>query len=108
MGTSYDTSTDQGNGTGTSAQNNYGGRLGTALDANVRPRTATTAPYQRIADQDRGTGGESLANFLGLFSVGLGLAQVVMPGVMSRVVGIDHEDGRNTSLMRLLGLREIS
>jgi hypothetical protein len=39
---------------------------------------------------------------------GLGLAQVVMPGVMSRVVGIDHEDDRNRTVMRLMGMREIS
>jgi uncharacterized membrane protein len=108
MGTSHDTSTDQSNGNGSATRSGYGGRLGTALDASVRPNVAATAPYQSIADQDRGTGGESLANFLGVFSVGLGLAQVLMPGVMSRVVGIDHEDNRNTTLMRFLGLREIS
>jgi uncharacterized membrane protein len=81
---------------------------GSALGRDVRPATATIAPYQRFADQDRGTGGESLADFLGLFSVGLGLAQVTMPGVISRACGIDHEDDRNRTVMRLLGLREIS
>lgn len=63
--------------------------------------------YQRIADEDRGTGGESLANFLGLFSVGLGLAQMIAPGGMSRLVGIKSDD-RNRTTMRLLGMREFS
>jgi uncharacterized membrane protein len=66
-----------------------------------------TDTYQRIADEDRGTGGESLANFLGLFSLGLGLAQMVAPGGMSRLVGIKNDD-RNRMTMRLLGMREFS
>ena len=84
------------------------GAMGTAIAARARPRVTTTARYQRIADEDRGTGGESLADFLGLFSLGLGMAQVALPGVISRVVGIDHEDDRNRTVMRLMGLREIS
>ena len=82
--------------------------VGTALSREARPRIATTAPYQRLADEDRGTGGESRADFLGMFSIGLGLAQVLMPGVLSRVVGIDHEDDRNRMVMRAHGVREIT
>ena len=82
--------------------------VGTALGDEARPLATTTEPYQQLADEDRGTGGESLADFLGLFSIGLGLAQVAMPGVMSRVVGIDHEDEQNRLVMRLMGAREIS
>ncbi len=85
-----------------------GGRIGTALDSESRPSHETAARYQHLADEDRGTGGESLADFLGLFSLGLGLAQVIVPGVLSRVIGIDHEDERNRTVMRLMGLREIS
>jgi uncharacterized membrane protein len=81
---------------------------GSALATSRRPRKAVTAPYQQLADEDRGTGGESLADFLGLFSIGLGLSQALMPGVMSRVVGIDHQDERNRTVMRLMGLREIT
>jgi uncharacterized membrane protein len=84
------------------------GTIGSAIGKNARPRVTTTARYQRLADEDRGTGGESLADFLGFFSIGLGLAQVAMPGVMSRVVGIDHDDDQNLMVMRLLGMREIS
>lgn len=65
--------------------------------------TAVSAP-RRFRSRDRG---ESLANFLGLFSLGLGLAQVVMPGAMSKVVGV-RDDDHHRMLMRLLGLREIS
>jgi len=78
-------------------------------DGAQRPATRTEiSRYQRLADADRGTGGESLADFLGLFSIGLGLAEVAMPGVMGRVIGIDHEDDRNRSTLRLMGMREIS
>ncbi|MFI5229679.1 MAG: SRPBCC family protein [Gemmatimonadales bacterium] len=67
----------------------------------------TTARYQQLADADRGTGGESLANFLGAFSIGLGLAQALAPGAMTKLVGVQSDD-RHRTLMRLLGLREIS
>lgn len=85
-----------------------GAALGSALDREARPSVKRVATYQRIANESRGTGGQSLSDFLGFFSIGLGLAQVAMPGVMSRVVGIDHEDGRNRNMMRLMGAREIS
>jgi uncharacterized membrane protein len=93
---------------GTTSTSASAGTLGPALGGNGRARPEQTATYQRIADADRGTGGESLADFLGYFSIGLGLAEALMPGVMSRVVGIDHEDRRNRATMRLMGVREIS
>ena len=86
-----------------------GGRAeATALGDEQRPLRTAVEPYQELAEEDRGTGGESLADFLGFFSLGLGLSQVLMPGVMSRIVGIDHEDERNRLVMRLMGAREIS
>jgi uncharacterized membrane protein len=100
MGTSLETGAD------TLTKN--GGRLGTALAPRIRPRPETTLPYQRLADEDRGTGGESLANFLALFSIGLGLAEVTVPGIVARLCGVDHKDERNRRVMRLLGMREIS
>ena len=81
--------------------------LGSALGEQARPQPADTARYQRIANEDRGTGGESLADFLGIFSLGLGLAQVLAPATMSKVCGIRDADG-NKGLMRALGAREIS
>ena len=82
--------------------------VGTALGKEVRPRPEVTEPYQRLADQDRGTGGESLADFLGYFSIGLGLAEVLAPQLIARIVGIKHPNERNRTLLRLMGLREIS
>jgi uncharacterized membrane protein len=61
-----------------------------------------------LADDDRGTGGESLADFLGYFSIGLGLAEVLAPQLIARLVGIKHPNERNRTLLRLMGLREIS
>ena len=93
---------------GTETRSGNGGRIGTALAPRIRPREEITLRYQRLADGDRGTGGESLANFLGMFSIGLGLAQVTLPGVISRLCGIDHTDDQNRRIMRLMGMREIS
>jgi len=101
MGTSSRTIESQASsGNGNTAQ-------GSALAEQARPRASTTKPYQRIANEDRGTGGESLADFLGVFSIGLGLAQVLAPLTMSKICGIDDAEG-NTSVMRALGMREIS
>jgi uncharacterized membrane protein len=101
MGTSIEV------GTNTSSTDGSTAALGTALGEKSRPRAVTTARYQRLANEDRGTGGESLADFLGVFSLGLGLAQVLAPAMMSKVCGIKDADG-NRSLMRALGAREIS
>ena len=81
--------------------------LGTALEERARPQATTAARYQRIANEDRGTGGESLADFLGVFSLGLGLAQVLAPAGMSKLCGIKDAEG-NARLMRAIGAREIS
>src|SRR3954469_16849380 len=47
---------------------------------------------------------EQVANGLGWFSIGLGLAELLAPGMMSSVVGARRRHG---PLMRFLGLREI-
>jgi uncharacterized membrane protein len=100
MGTSLDTGTETANGSGLPR--------GTALGAEQRPERDVTSRYQRLANADRGTGGESLADFLGYFSIGLGLAEVLAPQVMSRLIGVKHPDERNRATMRLMGLREIT
>jgi uncharacterized membrane protein len=105
MGISYEGETQNEPGTNAPGMSTP---VGTALGEERRPRITTARRAQQIADADRGTGGESLADFLGLFSIGLGLAELTMPGVMSRVVGIDHEDDQNRTVMRLMGMREIS
>jgi uncharacterized membrane protein len=82
--------------------------VGTALGTEVRPRREATAPYQDLADEDRGTGGESLSDFLGYFSIGLGLAEVIAPTAVARLIGIKHPNDRNRTTLRLMGLREIT
>ena len=61
--------------------------------------------HYRPADQR--SDGESLANFLGWFSIGLGVAQIVAPRSVARMIGVP--DGRrNRSTMRAVGVREIT
>ena len=55
----------------------------------------------RVRDKD------SLAQFLGWFSLGLGTAQAVAPRVVCRLVGADP-DGRAPAVMRALGVRELA
>jgi hypothetical protein len=49
---------------------------------------------------------DSLAQFLGWFSVALGAAQVAVPRAMCRLVGA-RDEGRAPAVMRLLGTREL-
>src|SRR3954466_11560030 len=57
----------------------------------------------RIRARDK----DPLAQFLGWFSVGLGLAQVTAPRVMSRLVG-SSGDGHAPLLTQAMGLRELT
>src|SRR3954468_12881016 len=50
---------------------------------------------------------DSLANFLGWFSIALGLAQVAAPRLMCRIVG-SRGTGSAPHVMRFLGVREIA
>jgi uncharacterized membrane protein len=47
-----------------------------------------------------------LAISLGLFSIGLGAAELIAPRAMARLIGM-REDSRNVSLLRAFGAREI-
>jgi uncharacterized membrane protein len=51
--------------------------------------------------------GERLAKALGVFSVGLGLAQVLAPQGVARAIGLDDDEDNRTT-MRAIGLREIA
>jgi len=55
----------------------------------------------------RSGGDERLANGLGWFSIGLGLAQVITPGGVARLIGV-NDDAANRNLMRAMGMREIA
>lgn len=52
------------------------------------------------------TNADGMANFLGWFSIGLGMAQVIAPDAISRLIGVE-EDSRNNEFMRAMGVREI-
>lgn len=47
---------------------------------------------------------EKLAKALGLFSIGLGIAEIVAPGSLARYFGMGRRDGT----VRLFGLRELA
>lgn len=48
----------------------------------------------------------SIAQGLGWFSIGLGLAQVVAPASVARLIGVE-EEARTLALMRAIGVREL-
>lgn len=53
------------------------------------------------------TNADGMANFLGWFSIGLGMVQVVAPDAISRLIGVE-ESNRNNEFVRAMGMREIS
>jgi uncharacterized membrane protein len=55
----------------------------------------------RVQDKD------SLARFLGWFSIGLGTAQLTAPKAMCRLIGANDE-GLSPTVMRLMGARELT
>jgi len=74
---------------------------GTRAVARVRRRrNAASRTSSDVKDQQ-------LSNFLGWFSIGLGLAQIVAPRGVARMIGIE-EDGGSAAVMRACGLREIT
>jgi uncharacterized membrane protein len=50
--------------------------------------------------------GENLARFLGWFSLGLGAAELLAPGMVGRLIGV-RPGPRGRTLVRAMGLREI-
>ncbi len=49
---------------------------------------------------------DGITNFLGWFSIGLGLAEVLAPRSVARLIGVDEE--RHTRLLRTYGVRELA
>jgi uncharacterized membrane protein len=49
---------------------------------------------------------ENMANALGWFSIGLGLAELVAPSKMARLIGVDED--KNRTMLRAYGVREIA
>jgi uncharacterized membrane protein len=66
----------------------------------------STRPNGDRAAAGRG-GGDRFANALGWLSVGLGVAELIAPRRVARLIGVD-DGGRSPTVMRVLGLREIS
>jgi uncharacterized membrane protein len=58
---------------------------------------------QQVRARDK----DSLAGFLGWFSLGLGTAQVAAPRAMCRAIGA-RDDGNGPALMRSMGVRELT
>jgi uncharacterized membrane protein len=52
-------------------------------------------------------GAERLSRALGLFSIGLGLSQILAPRGVARAIGLEDDD-RNHKLMTAFGIREIA
>jgi uncharacterized membrane protein len=57
--------------------------------------------YQQSSFENRNA--DQLARFLGWFSIGLGLAEVLAPRQLSQMIGVENKPG----LFRLMGFREI-
>lgn len=100
---------------GTQGTTHHSGNGGTATRAAGTQRSRqgqsdTQIPVARLRDGRTDVGGdidERLANGLGWFSIGLGLAQVFAPGGVARLIGV-NDDTKNRSLMRAIGMREIA
>lgn len=60
-------------------------------------------PRLEYQDYRLNHGARRLARSLGWFSIGLGLAELLMPGKLARAIGMEDNEG----LIRLYGLREI-
>jgi hypothetical protein len=75
--------------------------IGRASRRHRQPRT--TDREGSSAEQYRG---ERLAKFLGYFSLGLGLAELVAPRQMAELIGIEPDE-RNRKLLRAMGAREM-
>ena len=63
--------------------------------------------WRREGSGGHGSDGERLARALGVFSVGLGLAQILAPHGVTRAIGIEDDDD-NRKTMRAVGFRELA
>ena len=96
--------------------------MGTAIRSGGREVRPGPRPRQGVFTQDaagrpvpprtQGANGdtrsaERLANALGWFSIGLGVAQLVAPRELSRLVGV-RDTARNEKAMRAIGIRELT
>lgn len=82
--------------------------MATAAETYPPAMTETTYPVRPNGKSSSGsTRGQSLAQGLGWFSLGLGLAQVIAPRRVADLIGVEDSD-RNAALLRAMGIREIA
>jgi uncharacterized membrane protein len=85
-------------------QQGFGAYPGTSQQGSTLPgRHFGRAATGQYGQRDGG----DLANFLGWFSIGLGLAQLASPGGVARMIGVKDDD-RTRDTMRAVGLRELA
>ena len=70
----------------------------------IEQRLRSAELSQRESEMDAE---QRLANGLGWFSIGLGLAEVVAPGRVAEMIGVADDDGTR-SLLRFYGMRELA
>ncbi|MCA1566945.1 MAG: SRPBCC family protein [Acidobacteria bacterium] len=95
----------QGGGSGGSSAGRSGGRQG-RLGMTIATESGIEGKNGRELVGSK-KNGEEMARGLGWFSIGLGLAEVVTPRGIAKIVGV-RGDSSNRLLIRLLGLREIA
>ena len=74
---------------------------GTYQDRRRDGGTYQEGRYQQSSSRDENA--DQLARFLGWFSIGLGLAEVLAPRQLARLIGVENRPG----VFRMLGFREI-
>jgi uncharacterized membrane protein len=74
---------------------------------NMRGQGAVVSMEARRRSGNRRLDPERLATGLGWFSIGLGLAEIVAPGMLARTIGLKGQ-GRSRAVTRLVGVREIA
>jgi len=90
------------------------GEAPNATPARSKFSAPTPIPSPGISQQRAGSRSavrqpnERLGNALGWFSVGLGLAQLLAPRQVARVVGADEREAATSLTLRLLGGRELA
>jgi uncharacterized membrane protein len=96
---------------GSVAERGNGGTYLTGTDKPIRDHgvggSITDDGQIREVDLPKSRRADKLAQGLGWFSIGLGVAQIVAPRGMSRLIGVKDADG-NKAVMRAVGIREIS
>jgi uncharacterized membrane protein len=75
--------------------------------ANNRVASETSAKDAPVHyTETRGNEKDPLTQFLGWFSIGLGAAEVIAPGAVARLIGVDEDE--HSTLLRAYGVRELA